>query len=409
MFERFIAKRYLISKKSIQFITIITFISIIGITVGVAALLAVLSVFNGFNKHVTAILTGFDPHLRILPSGRSTMTEYRDLTEKLLSESSIKGFAPYTLNKGVISSKKNNVVVFIKGVDDNNIEKISGVKDKIEAGEFKYYDDEKYGGIILGINLMGKLGVKLYDTLSVMSPAGMEKALTQIVQPKILRFVIRGIFDIDNRDYDKMYAFISIPYSQKLFELAEGVNGIDVRLDNINKSEDVKEYLQSQTGSKYRIETWYELHQELYSVMKAERFTAYIILSIIIAVASFSIAGSLTMTVIEKKRDIGILKAMGSNNKSIIRIFMYEGILIGIWGTIAGCLLGFLICILQIKFKLFQLDPTVYAPLDALPIDIRWADYLYVSAASMLLAFIASLYPALKAARQAPIEAIRWE
>lgn len=409
MFERFIAKRYLISKKSIQFITIITFISVIGITVGVAALLAVLSVFNGFNKHVTAILTGFDPHLRIMPLSGQTMSEYADLNEKLLSESSIAGYAPYTMNKGVISSRRNNVVVFIKGVDDNNIERVSGIKDKIEAGEFKFYDTENYGGIILGINLMGRLGVKLYDTLSVMSPAGMEKALTQIVQPKILRFVVRGIYDVDNRDYDKLYAFISIPYSQKLFEIGNGVNGVEVRLHNINKSEDVKENLLTQIGSKYRIETWYDLHQELYSVMKAERWTAYIILSIIIAVASFSIAGSLTMTVIEKKRDIGIMKAMGSSNSSILRIFMYEGILIGIWGTVTGCILGYLVCILQIKFKLFPLDPTVYAPLDALPIDIRWSDYIFVSIASMLLAFIASLYPALKAARQAPIDAIRWE
>ena len=409
MLERFIAKRYLISKKSIQFITIITFISIVGITVGVAALLAVLSVFNGFNKHVTTILTGFDPHLRIMPASGNTMTEYPDLTEKLLSESSVKGFAPYTLNKGVISSNKNNLVVFIKGADDKTIDAVSDVKDKIEAGEFKFYDTEDYGGIILGINLMGSLGVKMYDTVSMMSPAGMEKALTQIVQPKILRFVVQGVYDADNRDYDKLYAFISTAYSQKLFELGNSVNGVEVRLDNINNSDEVKEHLQPLIGNKYKIETWYDLHQELYAVMKAERVSAYIILSLIIAVASFSIAGSLTMTVIEKKRDIGILKAMGSTNTSIIRIFMYEGILIGIWGTIAGCILGFVLCIMQIKFKLFPLDPMVYAPLDALPIDIRWTDYVFVSIASMFLAFLASLYPALKAARQAPIEAIRWE
>jgi lipoprotein-releasing system permease protein len=407
-FERFIARRYLLSKKKLQFITIITFISIAGVAVGAAALITVLSVFNGFSKHVTNVLTGFDPHIRIEPTAGSKLTDYQQLFDRVKLETGTKAAAPFTMNKGVIVSGKENAVVFIKGVDDRLIGEISGVKDKTFVGEFEFRDNESFGGIILGVNLSAKLNAGVGDTVTVMSPAGMERALTQFIQPKSLRFIVRGIYDSDNREYDKLYAFISLQYSQKLFDLGNSVNGIEIRLDNIHQSNAFKQKLIAILGGEYNVFTWYDLHQDLYSVMQVERWTAYIILSLIIAVATFNISGSLTMTVIEKKRDIGVLKTMGARNRSIVKVFMFEGVLIGIYGTIAGCILGFLVCTLQIKYKLFPLDPTVY-PIDALPIDMRWTDFLYVVLAGFLLCFLASLYPALRAARQEPIEAIRWE
>ncbi|MGH2575879.1 MAG: ABC transporter permease, partial [Ignavibacteria bacterium] len=295
-FERFIARRYFLSRRKIQFITIITLVSIAGVAIGVAALIAVLSVFNGFNKHVTSILIGFDPHLRIESAVDNKLLEYNHVIEKIKNKSNIKSAAPFTLNKGLISSDKSNVVVFIKGVDDKLIGDVSGVKDKTKIGEFVFEDNENFGGIILGLNLSAKLGVKWGDTLTVVSPAGMEKVLTQFVQPKILKFIVRGIYDSDNREYDKLYAFVSIDYSQKLFELGNSVNGVELKLDNINKSDEVKEKLVGVLGDGYKVNTWYDLHQDLYSVMEVERWTAYIILSLIIAVATFNIAGSLTMT-----------------------------------------------------------------------------------------------------------------
>lgn len=407
-FERFIAGRYLLSKKKIQFITIITLISIAGIAIGVGALISVLSVFNGFNKFQVTSLTGFDPHVRIESASGSKLENYIEIIEKIKNESDVTGIAPFTMNKGVISSKKDNVVVFLKGVDDKKIGDVSNVKEETGAGEFEFKDSEEYGGIVLGLSLAGKLGTKVNDTLTGLSTAGMEKALTQIVQPRSLRFVVRGIYDANNREYDKLYAFISIKYSQRLFDMGNSVTGVELRLKDINRSESFKEKLVSSFGNEYKINTWYDLHQDLYSVMMVERWTAYVILSLIIAVATFNIAGSLTMTVIEKKRDIGVLKAMGSTNGSIVRIFMLEGILIGIYGTIIGCFLGLGICLMQIQFKLFPLDPTVY-PIDSLPIDLRWTDFVFVSLAALLLSFLASLYPARRAAKQEPIQAIRWE
>jgi lipoprotein-releasing system permease protein len=407
-FERFIAKKYLLSKKKIQFITIITLISIIGIAIGVAALITVLSVFNGFNEFQVNSLTGFDPHLRIESGSGNKFENYNEIIGKIKDESDITGIAPFTINKGVISSHKDNAVVYLKGVDDKKIGTVSNVVEETGAGEFEFKDSEEFGGIVLGLSLAGKLGAKINDTLTVLSTAGMERALTQIVTPKSMRFIIRGIYDANNREYDKLYAFISLKYSQKIFDMGNSVTGIELRIKNINNSESFKEKITGILGNSYNISTWYDLHQDLYSVMIIERWTAYVILSLIIAVATFNIAGSLTMTVIEKKRDIGVLKAMGSTNGSIVRIFMLEGILIGIYGTISGCILGLAICLMQIKFKFFPLDTAVY-PIDALPIDLRWTDFVFVSLASLLFAFLASLYPARRAAKQEPIQAIRWE
>ena len=410
MFERFIARRYLLSKRKVQFITVITLISVIGLTVGVTALIVMLSVFNGFNKYQIDTLTGFDPHLRIESKSGGILADYNSLIDKVKSSGDIKTIAPFTMNKGVISSKKNNVVAFVKGVDENKIEGLSDVKEKTTLGDFEFKDNDDIGGIVIGGSLAGKLEVRVLDTISVMSPVGMERALTQIVTPKTQKFVVRGIFDANNREYDKMYSFISIAKSQSLYDLGNNVNGIEIRLGNISNSEIEKENLQKflsgRTGLK--ISTWYDLHEDLYSVMKVERWTAFLVLSLIIAVASFSIVGSLTMTVMEKKRDIGILKAMGTKNSGILRIFMFEGILIGIYGTIIGSILGFVICMMQIKYKFYPLDSMVYS-IDALPIDIRYTDYIYVGICAMMLAFLASLYPALRAARQEPIKAIRWE
>jgi len=408
MFERFIARRYLLSKKKVQFITIITLISIVGVTVGVAALIAVLSVFNGFNKYQMDILTGFDPHIRIESDSGSVISNYTQLMEKIGAENKVKAIAPFTISKGVISSPKNNLVAFVKGVDDKKIEGLSDVKEKTTLGDFEFRDNDEFGGIVLGNSLAAKLEARVLDTISVMSTVGMEKALTQIVTPRTQKFIVRGIFDANNRDYDKLYSFISLPKSQSLYDLGNNVGGLEIRLDNIDDSDDEREKLTALLGNGYKVSTWYDLHEDLYSVMKVERWTAFIVLSLIISVASFSIVGSLTMTVMEKRRDIGILKAMGTPNKSIVKIFMFEGILIGIYGTVFGCALGLAVCLAQIKFKFFALDSMVYS-IDALPIDIRYMDYVYVSICALLLSLAASLYPALRAARTEPIKAIRWE
>jgi len=406
--EFFIAKRYLFSKKNVSFITVISTISILGVSIGVAAMIIVLSVFNGFSKKVTSILIGFDPHIRIEAVNNAKINNYESLLQTIYAND-IPNAAPYTQNKGMLATKDVNKVLFVKGVDENKIEKVSGIKDYTTYGTFTLKDKGSFGSIIIGFSLANNLKAFIGDTITILSPVGLEYSLTQFVEPITKQFIVSGIFDSDNRDYDSKYAYISIGSAQELFRLNDNVNGIELRLNDINQSDEVKMRLQSQIDtSKYNIMTWYDLHKDFYSILKVERWAAFILLSLIIIVASFNILGSLTMTVIEKKRDIGILKAMGASDKMITRIFMFEGLVVGLVGMVTGSILGVGISLLQIYFKIYKLDTSVYK-LDALPMELRVSDFIYIPLAALVLCFLASLYPSMRAAKQKPVDSIRWE
>jgi len=406
--EFFIAKRYLFSKRKVSFITVISTISIVGVSIGVAAMIIVLSVFNGFSEKVTSILIGFDPHIRIEAKGNAKFDNYESMLQTIYAND-IPNAAPFTMNKGMLATKDVNKVLLIKGVDEKVIEKVSGIKEFTNYGKFDLADKGDFGSIIIGFSLANNLKVFIGDTITILSPVGLEYSLTQFVDPITKQFIVTGIYDSDNRDYDSKYAYISIENAQDLFRLNNTVNGIELRSKDINDADNLKSRLQSQVDtSKFSVMTWYDLHKDFYSILKVERWAAFILLSLIIAVASFNILGSLTMTVIEKKRDIGILKALGASDKMITRIFMFEGLVVGMVGVITGSVLGLGLAIIQIYFKIYKLDTSVYK-LEALPVELRFSDFIFIPLAALLLCFLASLYPSIRAAKQKPVESIRWE
>lgn len=382
-------------------------ISIIGVTIGVAALIIVLSVFNGFSSRVTSILVSFDPHVRIEASEGNNVTDYNSIQEKI-KNLGFKSSAPYTLNKGMLTNAESNEVVFIKGVDENEVGDVSGVKDFMRFGEFDLKNSGEYGGIVMGFSLLGKLKSRPGDTLTLLSPVGLENSLTQFVDPKTKKLIITGVYDSDNKDYDGNYAYISLENSQDLFKLEGKVNGVEIRYNDISESEAGKEKIKAVLGNDFKVLTWYDLHEDFYSILKVERWVAFIILSLIIAVASFNILGSLTMTVIEKKRDIGVLKALGATDKMITNIFLFEGISVGVIGIIAGTIIGLGVTLAQKYFDLYKLDSGVYK-ISALPVELRYSDFIYIPVAAMILCFLASLYPSKRAANLEPVNAIRWE
>lgn len=405
--EFFIAKRYLFSKRKVSFITIISAISVIGVTIGVAAMIIVLSVFNGFHDKVTSILIGFDPHIRIEPQNNAKMENYESVIENVKSLG-ISNLSQYTLNKGMLSKRNSNKVIFIKGVDEENIDKVSGVKSLVQLGKFDLKNDGDFGSIVLGLALADQLRSYIGDTITILSPVGLEYSLTQFVEPITKEFIVTGIYDSENREYDSKYAYISIANAQQLFKLDDAVSGIEIRLEDINKSDDMKTIIHKTLGDKFNIFTWYDLHLDFYSILKIERWVAFIILSLIIAVASFNILGSLTMTVIEKKRDIGILKAMGASDNTITRIFLFEGLVVGLIGMLAGSFIGAGVILAQKYFEFYKLDSSIYK-ISALPVMINLTDFIFVPLAALLLCFLASLYPARRAAKLNPVESIRWE
>lgn len=406
-FEHSIARRYLSSKKQFGFVTVISIISIVGVAIGVAALIVVLSVFNGFNGLVTSILVNFDPHLRVETPRRSQQLTYDSLLQYLQKSSDVHGYSPYVQGKAMLVSRNVMRVVNVKGIDDQKIGGVSGLRSSIVLGSLNFQGDNR-NGMVLGLALADQLGAVVGDTLVVVSPSGSELALLQLNQPLIRRLPIVGIYESNSKDYDGAYAFVSLPAAQTLFGMGQAVHGIEIRLASIDQSDEFRSTLMREFGSSYRIMTWYDLHKELYAVMQIERWMAYIILCLIVGVASFNLLGSLTMTVIEKTRDIGILKSMGALDKSIRRIFTLQGLYVGVLGSVVGIAVGLLLVVLQQKYQLFPLDPTVYI-IPAIPTEIRLLDIVLVVVTAIAFCSVATLYPAKRAAELVPVEAIRWE
>jgi lipoprotein-releasing system permease protein len=405
--EQTIALRYLLSKRSIAFVNVISFISIIGVTIGVAALIIVLSVFNGFGSLVSSILISFDPHLRIESIKRAEAQTYESLVQYLQSREDVNGCAAFVTGKALLVSKGLTRVINIRGVDPDGIGKVSGLKDKIVLGSADLIAENR-NGIVLGMALADRLGSIVGDTISVVSPSGVEVALLQMGQPLIRRFRIVGIYETNNKEYDSYYAYVGLEAGQALFGLKKQIDGYEVRLKDVRRTDDLRETLRKRFGTEFRYLSWFDLHRELYTVMQVERWAAYVILCLIIAVASFNLLGSLTMSVIEKKRDIGILKTMGITNKAVSRIFLYQGFAVGVVGTLLGTALGLAVVVLQERYHLFPLDPTVYI-IPAIPVEVRWLDLVTVSFAAIVLCLLASRSPAKRAAQLIPVEAIRWE
>jgi lipoprotein-releasing system permease protein len=407
--EAFIARRYLVSKHKINFITIISLISIVGITIGVAALIVVLSVFNGFGSLVTKYLMNFEPHLRVQVISEDGEKKLSEAFNLLSNMDEVSDFTPFVTGKVLVFSNGKTRVVNLKGIEKELSDKVYNFSPSILYGDDKIESSKPIPKVILGIQLADKIQSIVGDTVTLISPAGIEKSITQLSMPLTRKAVITGIYSSNNNDYDQGYIITDIKFVQFLLGYKNNIQGYEVRLNNSDNAFSVKKFLEENLSeNNFSISTWYDFHQELYSVMKIERWTAYIILSLIIAVATFNILGSLSMSVIEKRRDIGILSAMGISEKSVLRIFMFEGILIGIIGTLLGVLLGYLICYLQIEYNIYPLNPAQYK-VDSLPLEIKLSDFFFISGASLLLTFLAALYPAKRAAKVNPLDAIKWE
>lgn len=405
-FTLYIAKRYLLAKKEAGFITVISLISIIGVTVGVAALVVVLSVFNGFSSLVTDILVGFDPHVRIQKTKSADPSVIDSLKVFLKEQKNITGQSSIVVGKGMVISPKTTKVVYIRGMEPKSIGVVSGILEKMVAGNANFSTDTA-NEIIVGLNLADKLGVGIDDEVYIVTATGAHDAVVNFVPPELHTFHVIGIYESDNKDYDGLYSFTSVHAAQRILK-TPFVHGFDIRLNSIDNSDALKRLVQDRFGSQCTVQTWFDLHKDLYSVMTVERWTAFIILTLIIGVASFNLMGSLTMTVIEKTRDIGILKAMGARDKDILSIFRFEGLIVGLVGSFMGLLIGYIVCQLQIHFHLFPLDANVYI-IPAIPIDMRTSDFIIIPLATLLLCFVASYFPSKRAANLLPSDAIRWE
>ncbi|MBU1098345.1 MAG: ABC transporter permease [Bacteroidetes bacterium] len=412
MFELFISKRYLHSKHKINFISIISIISTIGITIGVAALIIVMSVFNGFGSLVKSILINFDPHVTIHSVNSLDENQRSDITEWLKNNNNTETFYAFAEGKVVLQNGRNYQVVTLKGITEQDSSRKWGIKSSLLQGDINLDSKNinEASKILLSQRMAMRLSCSVGDSITVSSFDNLQRLaidFTAIPQTRI--FEVAGVFSTDNPDYDIQYVYCPLFAAQNILEMNTNISGYEIRLFDIDDSDNLKEEITANfKTSNIDVSTWYDLHKDLYNVMLIERWSAFLLLSLIISVATFNILGSLTMSVIEKRRDIGILRSMGVKVNSIIKIFMFEGILIGVIGTALGLVIGVFVCYLQIEFKFYALDPGKYI-IDAMPVDLQLADILSVAFASLFLTFIASLYPAKRAAKVNLIDSIKYE
>ncbi|MBK7107362.1 MAG: ABC transporter permease [Ignavibacteriae bacterium] len=408
MIEYFIAKKYLRSKHNLNFISVISLISTIGVTIGVAALIIVLSVFNGFGSLVTKMLVNFDPHLRItsLSENQNNLNE----VQTFLSNSEIvKSFAPYAEGKVILMKKKSMEILNLKGIETSDSGSIERINQQLSLGQFDLSKENNFDKIIISLPIALRLSAQIGDTIFVTSANQIKKTITRMTIPQTKRLIVSGIYEINNKQYALEYAFTNLEFAQQILNMKKNISGVEILLHDLDKSENLKEEILTKfKNDKIDISTWYDLHKDLYRVMLLERWAAYILLSLIIAVAVFNILSTLTMSVYEKKKDIGVLRSMGVTSNSIKKIFMFEGILIGVLGTTLGLFLGILVCYLQINFNLYSLDASKFI-IDTLPVEVRISDFIAVSIMSLVLTFFASKYPANKALKTKIIDALKWE
>ncbi len=404
MFEKFVAKRYMKAKRRLSFITIISRVSMLGVSVGVAALIVVLAVFNGFGSLAKKLMLSAEPHLQIKFSEKPNADDLRKAEEFLSKHPETDYFYRYAEGKVIIGNDKHFEILTLKAVEDKifNSRKF-GIKRFLTN---KLVSDDKK--IYIALTNAVKLNARLGEKLKLTTFQSLEKAAALMSPPKVAELTLAGIFSTPNNELNANMIFADLKDVKYLFSKKNRLSGIDVFLHDYKMAAEVKNELLKLGLGKIRIETWQENHKQLFNMMKLERLAAFILLALIIAVASFNILSSLTMSVTVKQKDIAVMRAFGVKKNSIKKIFMLEGLFIGLKGTLIGFVLGMAIYFAQLYFKIYSMDPTKYV-IDALPVKLDFTDVAATLIVSVTLAGVSAIYPARQAVKTNVAEAIKWE
>ena len=410
----YIARRYLASRKRGRLLSLITWIALGGVTVGVTALIVVIAVMTGMQQDLREKILGSTPHVLVLEQGTALrMNSWQDVLDTVLSVPEVVTASPFVLSQVTIRRQGQDYAqaADLYGVSTEDLPgSVTAMEEQIRSGVHSLRTPPSgLAPILMGSGLAGRLQVFSGDTLVVVSMEHLRPDLFGGLTPTLRMFEVTGTFTTGMYDYDTKNLYTTIAAAQDLLGLAPDVaSGIGVRTADADRAGPVGEELQRRLGFPYFVESWITTNNALFSALKLEKLVMGLILFLIVLVAALNIVSTLVMVVSDRTREIGILKAMGMTRNAILRVFVLQGVWIGLIGTGLGALFGVLVCWLLATYEIIKIPPDVYF-VDHLPIRLEVTDVLLIVAASMAVAVVATIYPALQAARLQPVEAIRHE
>lgn len=392
-YEYIVSLRYLLAKRKEKFISIISLISILGVAVGVCALIVVIGVMAGFDNDLRDKIVGTNSHLVIEREGGIENPDAVIGRVKIIPR--VVAASPFLNGQVLMLSGTQTNSIILRGIIPDEEIKVTRIGEYIKKGSIK---DLKGAGILIGSELANRFNLDVGDSVSVISP----------MDGQLRNFKVVGIFNSGMYDYDLNLAFGELKKVQELFAADTKAGGIGVKIDDVYFAQELKMKIQRELGFPYWVRSWMDLNRSLFSALKLEKLAMFIILTLIIIVACFNIVSTLIMVVMEKTKDIGILKSIGATNRSIMAIFTLEGFLVGATGTILGVASGLGLSYLLEKYQFIQLPRDIYY-IDRFPVDVQLGDTFAIVVAALVICLLSCIYPAWQASRLNPVDALRYE
>ena len=406
-YELIIGFRYLRAKRKQTVISIVTSISIAGVTLGVMALIIVLAVMTGFEMDLRDKILGTNSHIIVQEYNGQGIQDYQLLIDNINTVQGVVSSSPFIYGQIMLTSGRSSSGLVLRGIDFQHERAVTDLSKNIIEGDLQLLNvADTLPGIAVGKELARSLGIFVDDVITAITP--LERITPMGITPKFLRFKVVAIFNSGMYEYDMNLAYISLKAAQRLFNMKKSVTGIEVKIADIFEAKTISKQIQQTLGFPYWTRDWMQMNKNLFSALKLEKLAMFIILVLIILVASFNIISTLVMMVMEKNKDIGILKSMGATSKSILAIFIFEGLVIGVVGTFLGCVGGLAVCWAADTFHLIKLAGDIYY-ISYLPFKTQFLDIFIICFSSLFITLLATTYPAWQASRLDPVICLRYE